>query len=232
MKKCLKCKEMFQEQYSHITFYDMNHVSDSAGALMKVFENKMRAIQESQKEPEIEEEKDSSVCEIKSKPKNQKDLNMLLLGGGGGKKKKKVTKGKNDTNKDKPTDTKPKHTSQSSSKPKIEENKEERVKRDLRTVNAFLHYTFMKSCTYLTSICEIYELASKGKSDELLDRIIYQNIHIFIELLRYPSCNFIIKEKLPKLLSNNSGENKILRIKDCLIECLLLSAKLLNTETR
>ena len=56
----------------------------------------------------------------------------------------------------------------------------------------------------------------------------FQNVHVLIELLRYPSCNFIIKSKLPKLLANTSGDNTILRMKDSLIECLLLSAKLLN----
>jgi hypothetical protein len=61
-----------------------------------------------------------------------------------------------------------------------------------------------------------------------MNEILYQNIHIFIELLRYPASNHIVKGKINQLLSNYSGENSILKIKNCLIECLLLSAKLLN----
>ena len=231
IKKCLKCKEMFQLQYSHIAFYDMNHIADSADALMKVFENKMREIEANKEIEEIEEEEEKATTEIKAAPKNKKDMNKLLLGAGmAGKKKGGKKGGKKDSKTAKKTDApkaKQKYAPEPE-KPLVEENKEDRAKRDLRTVNAFVHYTFNKACIYIDSICSIYEIASKGKSDELLDKIIYQNINIFIELLRYPACNFIIKKKLPMLLANNSGENKILRIKDCLIESLLLSAKLLN----
>jgi hypothetical protein len=223
---------MFKEQYPTISFYEMNQIADKAAANLKAFDEKSKSMRPSEPEPEIEEEKEATAT-IKAAPKNQKDLNKLLMGAMAPKKKaKKGGKPKMDSKptkelkKDKPST---KSTSKIESEgSQVEENKEERVKRDLKTVNAFFNYKFMKACTYINSICEIYELASKGKSDELLDKIIYQNVHVFIELLRYPFCNFIIKKMLPRLLRNNSGENKILKIKDCLIECLLLSAKLLN----
>jgi RecG-like helicase len=58
----------------------MNHISDSASALIRVFENKLKSIEEiKEEEEEIEEVK--VVGEIKTKPKKGKDMNKLLLGG-------------------------------------------------------------------------------------------------------------------------------------------------------
>lgn len=41
----------------------------------------------------------------------------------------------------------------------------------------------------------------------------------------------MIKSKLPDLFANYHGEEKVYKIKDCLPECLLLSARLLNKES-
>ena len=157
-------------------------------------------------------------------------LNKFLLMGGGG--KKKPTKGKKPVKEKevKPVKEKKSGAEQKSEpqQPLVEESKDARILRDLRTVNSFLDKAFDKSWTYLSSIWSIYELASKEKSDKILNQILYQNIHIFIELLRYPASNFIVKGKIQNLLTNNSGENGILKIRDCLIECLLMSARLLN----
>jgi hypothetical protein len=237
VKKCLRSKEIFEEQYSKISFYDMNQIADSAGALLNIFGNKIKADSAAKAvktKPEKEAEEVKLTPVSTELPKKAKDVNNMLLGAG---KKTKATK-KKDAAKTKAKNAAPaskeepvlakKETEPKIEVPKGEETKEDRVKRDLNTVNAFLDHTFANSCTYIESICSIYELASKGKSDGLLDKIIYQNIHTFIELLRYPNCNFIIKNKLPKLLANSSGDNTILRIKDCLIECLLISAQLLN----
>ena len=227
--KCLASRRKFKEEYAHIAFYDMNHIADSADGLMKVFHNKMKSIQANSPAEEPEEES-KIVKEVKEAPKTAADMNKFLMGGGGG--KKKPTKGKKPVKEKevKPVKEKKAVVEQKvdSSVHLVEESKDARIIRDLRTVNSFLDNAFEKSCIYLNSICSIYELASKEKSDKIMNEILYQNIHIFIELLRYPASNFIVKAKINQLLSNYSGENSILRIKDWLIECLLLSARLLN----
>ena len=96
------------------------------------------------------------------------------------------------------------------------------------TVNEFLQYTLNKTCSYISSICEIYEMASKGKSESLLDDIVYENVYTFIELLRYPACNFVIKTKLPGLLANGASEGRVYSASESITECLLFAAKLLN----
>ena len=70
-------------------------------------------------------------------------------------------------------------------------------------------------------------MASKGESESLLDDIVYENVYTFIELLRYPACNFVIKTKLPRLLANGASEG-VYSASESISECLLFAAKLLN----
>lgn len=150
--KCLASKKKFNQEYPHIAFYDMNHIADSAGGLMRVFQDKMKSIQANSPAEEPEEEA-KIVKEVKEAPKTAKDMNMLLMGGGGG--KKKPAKGKKPV-KDKEVkpvkEKKPVVEHKEPAKPVVEESKEERIIRDLRTVNTFLDNAFHKSCTYLNSI--------------------------------------------------------------------------------
>lgn len=157
VKKCLKCKELFNEQCPRISFYDMNHISESAGALMKVFDNKLKTIEKNKKEAEKHVEEVKVKTEVKSNLKKGKDMNKFLLGGVGLPKKKGKkggTKKKNTTvlKKDPPKVAKAAKTATEVDKPLVEENKEERTKRDLKTVKDFLEYTFAKSCCYIDSI--------------------------------------------------------------------------------
>ena len=66
----------------------MNHIADNAGALLKVVANKIKAVEASKPEPEVEKEEE--VVEVRAAPTSLKDMNKLLMAGAG----KKGGKGK------------------------------------------------------------------------------------------------------------------------------------------
>lgn len=111
VRKCLKCQAVFDSQCSHISFYDMNHIADNAGALLEVIPDKIREAAANKPEPEVEKEEE--VVEVKAAPKSMADMNKLLLGGGAkkGAKPKKGGATKKAEGKPKPAD-KPKNKSQ------------------------------------------------------------------------------------------------------------------------
>ena len=62
----------------------MNHIADNAGALLQVVATKIKAVEASKPEQEIEKEEE--VVEVRAVPTSLKDMNKLLMAGVGGKK--------------------------------------------------------------------------------------------------------------------------------------------------